>query len=250
MQLIEDFQPPDGTRTIWHSPKFQQLWEPRVRQIATGQTDRERQSVLLGIRGLCLQPVSRGFDYERLTEWARNHNLSLMPVRAVGRFDGFAHRYTQGEDMYVTAIAAKPEYAEDPQPEKWLGYPECCQKFFAANFPKYIDPMWQWSGERESVQASPYSNPLLRYVSLRFCPHIPCSPQCEPSIELGMRFAELMTEEERDWLLEMFLWPIEWSCLHGVAEVHTPAFRVVIGSNPSVSKYTVSCQPLQQSKTQ
>lgn len=248
MQLIPEFQPPDGTRLIYHSLKYKQLWEPRLNQISNGQSERERQSVLLGFRKLTLQPIQRGFQYERIAEWARNHGLSIMPVRAVGRFDGFAHRYTSGDDMYVTAIASKPEYAEAPQPEDYLGFPACCQRFFAANFPQYIDPIWQWAGEQPEVTAHPYSNPLLRYWSLRFVPHIPCSPQCEESILLGTQFAELMRPEERDWLWELLSSPIEWSCLHGVAETKTEWFRIVVGSNPSTEKYTVKSKGISNGK--
>lgn len=245
MELIEQFAPPDGTRLIWHSPKAKAEWEPRIQRISSGQSARERLSVATGIRNLCLQPISQGLEYERLKEWTRNHGLALMPIRAVGRFDGFAHRYTAGNDMYIVAIARNREYAEDPKPEQFLGYPLCCQEFFFAHFPRYIDPMWQWAGGQGSerqryVHSNVYCNPLLRYWSLRFCPHIPCGPTCWPSIRLGQMFAELMREEERAWLEELLSGPIRWSCLHGVAEVHTEHFRIILGSNPSRERYEVT----------
>lgn len=244
MRLISEFQPPDGTRLIWHSLKDKQLWEPRIQRITSDWHERERESVAQGWRKLTLQPISRGFQYERLVEWARNHNLAVMPVRAVGRFEGFAHRYTSGEDMYVVALAEKPEYAEDPEPEKWLGYPDCCQQFFAAHFPQFIDPIWQWADGRAQVGAHPYANPLLRYWSLRFVPHIPCSPTCEGSIALGERFASLMGEEERAWLWELLSGPITWNCLHGVAEIVTKPFRIIVGSNPTSERYSVRSECL------
>lgn len=245
MELIKNFQLPDGTRFIWHSKSFKETWEPRVQQLSNGYSQRERETVALGLRKLTLQPISRGFEYERIVEWARNHGLFVMPIRAVGMFNGFAHRYVAGEDMYVTAIATHREYAEDPNPEKYLGYPTCCQEFFFRNFPQYIDPVWQWAGGEEQksriieIQANPYANPLLRYWSLRFTPHIPCSPNCEESLKLGSQFGQLMTEEEHEWLFELLSGSIQWSCLHGIAEVVTKYFRIISPSNPSACKYEV-----------
>src|SRR5215813_1765096 len=146
MELIDDFQPPDGTRFIWHSQKSKDLWFNRVQRISAGQGERERESVARGMRDLCLQPVSRGIEYQKLEAWARNRGLHVMPIREVGRFDGFAHRYTAGSDMFIVALSRYAECAEDPKPEQFLGYPDCCAEFFFNYFPRYIDPIWQWAG--------------------------------------------------------------------------------------------------------
>lgn len=249
MLLIDNFQPPDGTRLIWHSPAAREEWEPRVQQISNAHSALERETVAQGMRLLVQQPISRGFEYERISDWARNRGLSIMPIRAVGRFNGFAHRYISGDDMYVTAIGARPEYVESDHPEQYLGYPPCCQEFFFANFPRFIDPVWQWAGGTDdadsiTITASPYSNPLLRYWSLRFVFHIPCSPNCERSIFLGQRFETLMTADERAWLLELLSGEIRWTCLHGIAEVHTKHFRIISPSNPSARRYEVVAKPL------
>jgi SAM-dependent methyltransferase len=46
-------------------------------------------------------------------------------------------------------------------------------------------------------------------------------------------------DEEMDWLLEILSWPVEWSALHGIAEIKTPVLKVSTRTDATAKKYTV-----------
>jgi hypothetical protein len=45
-----------------------------------------------------------------------------------------------------------------------------------------------------------------------------------------------------DWLLEILSWPVEWSALHGIAEIKTPVLKVCTRTDATPSKYVVRRQ--------
>lgn len=87
------------------------------------------------------------------------------------------------------------------------------------------------------------SNILLRWLGLRLVPHLPCSLACEPTAGSGRAYAALGRElgfvDEMGWLEELLAWPIEWSALHGIAEVKTPAFKFAARTDATAHKWTV-----------
>jgi hypothetical protein len=42
-----------------------------------------------------------------------------------------------------------------------------------------------------------------------------------------------------DWLDEVLAWPVEWSALHGIAEIRTPIAKVAMQTDATASKYTI-----------
>ena len=42
-----------------------------------------------------------------------------------------------------------------------------------------------------------------------------------------------------DWLLELLNWSVEWSALHGIAEIKTPILKVSTRTDATPHKYTV-----------
>jgi hypothetical protein len=237
MNMQLGLTPPLTTRVIWHSEAQRKAGEEALQEIGREWPFVERLSVARGIRPVTRQVLKRGLEFDRVEAWARNEGLCVEIWMAVGEFAGFAHHYPAGDSAYVTVIASSKEALQDH--EKFLGYPACCQEAFARWFPGSVDPMWQWAGEREAVRASPYSNPLLRYVNARFAPHIPCEPNCEASIELGRLMRALMKPENAARLQALLEAPTEWDCYRGLAVVTLPDFRVLIGSNPTSTRYRV-----------
>jgi hypothetical protein len=45
--------------------------------------------------------------------------------------------------------------------------------------------------------------------------------------------------DEIEWLGEILSWPIEWSCLHGIAEIHTPILKFITNTDATSTKYVV-----------
>jgi hypothetical protein len=133
-----------------------------------------------------------------------------------------------------------------------LGYPECCRKFFTRIEPEQEDPTWSMAlatpsakrqGHVVELDATTVANPILRWLGLRLIPHLPCSLSCGESEAIAQRMmacgSEIGFSEEMDWLEEALAWPVEWSALHGIAEVKTPIFKLAFASDATAEKYTV-----------
>lgn len=238
MPLLANFTAPQTTKLVWHSLADYEKWSPRLRQINKEWAHTERLSVLEGVRPAALQPLNKS-EYLSMLPWAMSNGIKVRVVRTAAEFQGFSHHYEEGDDMLVTALArSESDLAE---PEAHLGYPLCCQAFFAAHFPAGIaDPIWQWAGERSAVSAPPYANPMLRYWNIRFAPHLPCSTDCPESVHLGGQMAAMMSPDVRAWCIELLGGPVTWDCYRGIAIVTAKPFRLVVGSVPTAKRYVVA----------
>ena len=244
MKLYRGMRARNAHRHIWNTQALKEKWEPKLQAINWEWEDLEFTSVLEGVRPACLSVVPKEKYLQRLT-WAMNNGLKIRVVRSVKRFEGFANSYEAGDDYLVTAVAKDVAHLEEP--EKYLGYPDCCQRFFAAMWPTVTDPMWQWAvgGEKPDVNtvevlANPYSDPTLRYAGVRFAPHIPCNPMCPGSVKLGQEFAALMKPELRDARIQLLTELHSWDCYRSMAIVKTEPFRLVVGSVPAAERYVVN----------
>jgi hypothetical protein len=247
MKLYRNMGARNAHRHVWNSEVHRVKWEPLLQAINFEWEELEFLSVLEGIRPCMLSPIGKDKYMARLT-WALSNGLKARVVKSVKRWDGFANFYEPGDDFYVTAIGRTEEAIADPEAN--LGYPKCCEKFFTACYPVVTDPIWQWAcgpykpnANEISVTADPYSDPTLRYAGVRFAPHIPCSPQCGESIDLGKQFATLMKPELRDARLDLFRMFHSWDCYRSMAIVKTEPFRLVVGSAPAAERYLVNVVP-------
>lgn len=93
------------------------------------------------------------------------------------------------------------------------------------------------------VSGPALANILWRWMGVRAVPHLPCSFTCAPTVDLAERLVRVGREsgfgEEMDWLVEILSWPVEWSALHGIAEIKTPVLRVSTRTDATATKYTV-----------
>jgi SAM-dependent methyltransferase len=96
------------------------------------------------------------------------------------------------------------------------------------------------------VTGPPEANILWRWMGVRAVPHMPCRFDCADTVALGEQFVQVGRaagyDQEMDWLLEILSWPVEWSALHGIAEVKTPVLKVSTRTDATASKYVVRRQ--------
>ena len=87
------------------------------------------------------------------------------------------------------------------------------------------------------------TNMLWRWIGVRAVPHLPCSFDCAGTIRFGEQFLALGRRlgyaEEIGWIEEILSWPVEWSALHGIAEVKTPVLKMITATDATPYKYTV-----------
>jgi len=91
--------------------------------------------------------------------------------------------------------------------------------------------------------AASLANILWRWVGVRAVPHLPCRFDCHETIQLGSQFLQVGEAsghvEEAAWIKQILSWPVEWSALHGIAEVKSPVLKISTRTDASANKYVV-----------
>jgi hypothetical protein len=272
MNLLKDIQPPMFTRVIWTSAAAKSRWADVLKRASNLTSRLEVESVIAGQRPVTWQTISEESAPETMMRWA-DDGLIGIPIKRVGKFEGFAHRHTPtAEGRTGNLCIAVARTMTDAQAFKaaflandsvrqgeLLGYPLCCGRFFQENWAAgYIDPIWQAAmntaentllhpaDNRIRISGpAPFSNAMLRYAGLRLGFHIPHSFDCEESykvnmerLKLGEKFdAPLMAD-----ILNLLRMPMSWDCYHGVAIVRTPIFYIEVGSMMTAERYIVEVE--------
>lgn len=255
---------PEFTRRIWVSPEARAAWEPRIQRVVRAWREIERLSVVHGLRASALR-FEEPEDLPSAAAWAAAHRIVPLPLT---RSASGSHPYAttsappvDGEPWQYRVVLVKPK-AVRRWLDAWsaddhsamgavLGYPACCRKFFQKVWVDdgMIDTTWPVaqgaSGERTvSVEGhAPENNILLRWLGVRAVSHLPCSFDCQPTRVQGHAMLELGERhgwrEEVDWIREALSWPVEWSALHGIAEIKTPVVKVSARTDATAGKYVV-----------
>lgn len=144
-----------------------------------------------------------------------------------------------------------------------LGWPNCCAEQYI-NWQisgPWLDLCWHTASHSEvetfSENTLVFKKPwprhsLLRSLGLVLYDHIPCSSECLHTEALGSTRLDLLRQigldDVADSLVEILRWPIEWTSLHGIAEIKTPLCKISTATDSLARKYTVrihsSCYPV------
>lgn len=273
MKLL-DFNVPPFVRINYASAEIKEKWEPKIRKAEKVYYALELQTVIHGIRRATTRHV-RPEELDYFVRELARMGLYFLPIHRVGVYKGFAHTMPPVEDgkpyTFYGVVAKRLEDAElfydchKPGDAKidhstigdLLGYPKCCQEFFNTVWASgYIDPVWQ-QAERLSdeyiktktetkivVKDNIYHelSPMLRYIGVRFVPHIPCSLGCEHSAQMVKDWVQLARDlklDGTDDLINLLHMPISWDALKGIAVIRTPLFKVTTNSVACYPKYVV-----------
>lgn len=260
------FQLPDFTRTLWVSDRAREVWQPRVNRIVSAWAVIERRSVLAGRRAAALQHVDVGGLPSFSATCARDGLVALplalegMPRGPYATDAGGAGEATPNAYRVAVARMADVERCRDAwlsgdqeRIGELLGYPACCRAFFERIWvsERSTDTTWHMafgtcteSAPRLiDVDGPPEGNILLRWLGVRAVPHLPCRFDCGATATLARdllrdaRDAGLATEAA--WILEMLSWPMEWSALHGIAEIVTPVVKIATRTDATARRYVV-----------
>jgi SAM-dependent methyltransferase len=267
---------PDRTRVMWANAAARDVWRPRIQAIGAAWREVEKLSVVEGIRrGALLFPTPG--ELPDLAAWSATRGLVALPLTREGAGGAYASttaEFQEGRAWHYRVALTRLEDAatwlnawresDDATIGELLGFPACCRAHFVRYWTgeKWVDPTWPMalesglSREVESLRGgltrdvitAPASSPLganilLRWLGVRAVPHLPCSLQCQATAG----FAELLEGvgrragfgEEFDTLREMLAWPVEWSALHGIAEVRTPIAKISTRTDATKSTLVV-----------
>ena len=183
--------------------------------------------------------VGHYFLTERST--ARRPHLQAVIVAKSDDVSNFVHAWYDQDDITIDGL---------------LGTPGCCAALtrqLCADG-QLLDPTWAFIHGRASgavgtavtVPAGDarfdITNVLWRWLGVRAVPYFPCHHACTATAAFSrMLRACLPTADNAAWgrLDEILSWPVEWSTLHGIAEVKTPVLKFRTASDATAGKYTV-----------
>jgi hypothetical protein len=219
-----------------------------------------------GIRRCAINVVTPEELTTRSSIWI-DRGLSMLPLEVqdlspAGQIEdsgqktgtSFGFRVVVGVFADVRAFKTAWDAADQEQIGSLLGYPGCCLRFFHQAWVEdcFIDTTWPMAvvtagaqnGTRlVEVEGLPECNILWRWLGIRAVPHPPCRFDCAATAEFGSRLMKAGREagynEEMDWLCEILSWNIEWSALHGIAEIKTPILKVSTRTDSTPVKYVV-----------
>ncbi|MGH7389316.1 MAG: class I SAM-dependent methyltransferase [Candidatus Rokuibacteriota bacterium] len=261
-----DFALPDFTRPSWVGDTARAVWEPRLHRVTKAWLTIEWLSVLSGVRSCGVTMVTPQEFIEQGATWA-GRGLNALPVEIQGAAGSYASagkpavlgqpfvfRVVVGTPRSVSDFKAAWDARDNEAIGRHLGYPTCCYDFFQQVWVRggHVDTTWPMAaataapaaGARDvEVSGPPEANILWRWMGARAVPHLPCRFDCVRTVELARRLMEVGRDagfgDEIEWLQEILSWPVEWSALHGIAEIKTPILKVSTRTDATPVKYTV-----------
>jgi 2-polyprenyl-3-methyl-5-hydroxy-6-metoxy-1,4-benzoquinol methylase len=190
---------------------------------------------------------------------------SLQGVSRIKNYTSSLHRSSSdspsgywcaiGRPSAVSCLVQAFRANDDETVGRLLGYPTCCMAFFKRIWSdaSMVDTTWPMA--LGSVNKSCPSDRLIeiptisecvmhfRWLGVRAVFHLPCSYDCELSINLARQNLLIAQQsgfyEEANFFAEMIKWPTQWSALHGIAEIRTPIVKVVARTDATAEKYLV-----------
>ena len=262
-----DFTLPDFTRFAWVSDAARATWEPRLNRITAAWIEIEWRAVAADVRRCAIATTTpEGFLVES-ARWA-DLGLSAVPIEMMGVSgqpysatpvatrpgEPFVFRFVVGRTEDTAKFKHAWDAADDEAIGDLLGYPACCREFFRRTWvdDAMVDTTWPMAVASATtldgtttieIDGPPQANILWRWMGARAVPHLPCRSDCDATIAFADGLIAVGREarfgEEMDWLLEILSWPVEWSALHGIAEIKTPVLKVSTRTDATAGRYVV-----------
>ncbi|MEZ6049638.1 MAG: methyltransferase domain-containing protein [Planctomycetaceae bacterium] len=261
----------DFTRISWVSEEARNVWEERVSGINKMHSYLEWASVVSGVRECGLQML----DERQLSErpiTLRSHGIDLAVLKRVNAVSAYQSRIsdaTLGADQVSWCVVGATERiaefrdafvgSDNATMGRLLGYPECCIEYFQDFWVEQglIDSTWSSAVNTSSAVMSSgmvtcgatKCSAHLRWIGVRPVFHLPCAINCPKSEEIADQLAGLAQKyqfvNESRWLSELISMPVEWSSLHGIAEIKTPLFKIVTNTDAAAGKHVVRIEGTQ-----
>lgn len=258
---------PDFLRVAWVSARAKEIWMPRIQRIRAIYHEVEWRSILHGVRHCSLTTIAP----ENIIEFSHrlsDYGLSVLPLEKEGashyEYISTKPLVRPGRAYNFCAVSGKVEDValfKDAWISKdyekigiLLGYPRCCIKFFRKVWvdQRFVDTIWPMAlrtaghtrnPRKIDVNKTSLANILWRWMGVRLVPHLPCRFDCRSSADFARAMLKIGRtcgfNLEMDWLLEMLSWPVQWSALHGIAEVKTPILKMSTRTDSTSRKYIV-----------
>lgn len=244
-------------KTNWKTAESRDQWADVFRRMTHAKHQAEWRSIMDDEtdRKVALIHV-RNDNREEWLKRIGDHNLYYRPIRYTKPYQGFAHEHkpTDKSDLERITYAvistdrealetvynaeSKEGFTDHSTVGKYLGFPDCCREFFNEVWigQERVDPMYEIScnsenaepidGDRENlriVDPNPGTNVLWRYFGLGFITHLPCSWDCEKSIDIARTRYRIMCEngyeEEANAMYQWLNAPHVWDGYKSICHI-------------------------------
>lgn len=238
---------PEWTRWAWASMVERDYWKPLIERVSKLREEVEWITVIEGIRPAMYVFVSPQELLDVNTRAAK-HGLVVIPVTQTNRESNAYSAGSTGQAFnpnapwqYRVLIANKSVLPLILDTEniasnnevlgQVLGYPSCCREFFHRTWGAgQVDTTWDQYASTGQAAGPVEANMLWRWLGVRWVSHLPCSYQCEATVEMGRKTREAMKKygyaEEVKVIDTVLSWPVRWSGVNGIAEIVGPAIKV------------------------
>ena len=254
-------------RIAWTSTDAFKVWHSQFRALQRALTKIECGAVAMGLRGAALVGVPDG-DMAELALHLKASGLKweLLRHEAGNSIQELHQTWTVDGSRTAPLAVARPgtlrsfvsaiEGLDYMAVGDLMGYPSCCRASFSEECGRHgiTDTVWVMSRKVEggsapvrevSVRGHSSTNILLRCIGIRAVPHLPCSVTCPATVEFATQIRSAMrgTSPECTAALKaidsILGWPMEWSALHGIAEVKLPVLKMCMPTDATADKYVV-----------
>lgn len=250
------FTLPDFFRVAWTSDQARNIWAHQLGSLAQFVKVAEWSSVASGVRPCAEIRISSNSFVTSAKKWAALGLSHLfLPQGNSGSGDSDHLQLAIGAPSVLNAYADALQRGDHNEIGRLLGYPICCRKSYLSRIQTadYMDPIW-WIVNGAAAAGSntalaelrtyqPLANIFLRRMGITAIFHVPCSFQCAASEALAQKILQSVEnsgnyESQISVLKNVLQWPMEWSGLHGIAEIKTPIFRISTRTDASANKVT------------
>lgn len=229
--VVSQSKLPHFVRVCWVSDGAREVWAPRLDKVRQAWAWIECMSVVRDVRPCALVWAQKG-DLETLRARCVPYKVHIVEENEA------SCRIAVGPDDDVIELMKAWNSADYDRVGSLLGYPACCRSAYLGWTARgFDDPTWLIaSGTADGTnRVCEVSGPSLcnvswRVLGLRAVPHLPCSHSCPDSLRLAENILVAGVQsgyaEEVEYVRDLLTWPVEWSSLHGIAEIKTPLLRV------------------------
>lgn len=246
-----DYTLPSFARVTWVSDQAREVWGPRIDRIRMAGRELAWRSVEFNVRQCAIMtaPVEQ-IQQPTLSPWrsAGLIAITLDEVTAAGSV-----RVAVGRRSDLDELSRARKAGDIPLVGQLIGQPDCCREFHrhVREEQGLVDPTWalavasggQLEGQRVQVSGPALSNPLWRWLGLQPAFQLPCRFDCQETVAIAERLVTAGRAagfgDEFDWLGEILSWPVEWSALHGIAEIRTPILKIATNTDATAGTYIV-----------
>ena len=239
---------PEWTRWAWASMTEREYWNPIINNIDSKREFIEWLALIEGVRPAVFQYI----DPEQLPQKilsASSFGLAAIPIDRVNKPLGYSSVATpwdptqpweyrvvfikqeRGKEIAKISNLSNNYKIDDDKLGEILGYPSCCRNSFLRTWGKnQVDSTWDQYAETGSADGPVEANMLWRWKNVRWVSHMPCSFQCQETVEIGKKTREVMRKyglvEEIKAIDTILSWPTKWSGINGIAEIIGPCIKV------------------------